>query len=74
LSSAASTSRGVMRINLETFRSDFVALPKQPTQIGRVGNKIFVSQEASDGRLTFFDVVTNEVRTVSGYELNAVID
>lgn len=74
LSSAASTSRGVMRINLETFRSDFVALPKQPNQIGRVGNKIFVSQEASDGRLTFFDVVTNEVRTVSGYELNAVID
>jgi hypothetical protein len=74
LNSAASTSRGVMRINLDTFRSDFVALPKQPNQIGRVGNKIFVSQEASDGRLTFFDVVTNEVRTVSGYELNAVID
>ncbi len=74
LSSTASASRGVMRINLDTFRSDFVSLPKQPNQIGRVGNKIFVSQEASDGRLTFFDVVTNEVRTVSGYELNAVID
>lgn len=74
LTSTNSTSRGVMRINLDTFRSDFVSLPKQPNQIGRVGNKIFVSQEASDGRLTFFDVVTNEVRTVSGYELNAVID
>lgn len=67
-------SRGVMRINLDTFRSDFVALPKEPNQIGRVGDKIFVSQEAHDGRLTFFDVNTNEQRTVSGYELNAVID
>ena len=67
-------TRGVMKINLDTFRSDFVALPKQPNQLGRVGNKVFVSQEAADGRLTFFDLETNEQRTVSGYELNAVID
>lgn len=72
--SASALAQGVMRINLDTFRSDFVSLPKQPNQLGRVGNKIFVSQEASDGRLTFFDVDTHEQRTVSGYELNAVID
>lgn len=69
-----SASQGLMRINLDTFRSDFVSLPKEPNQIGRVGDKIFVSQVSDDGRLTFFDVETNEQRTVSGYELNAVID
>ena len=74
LTSSIDGQRGVMRINMDTFRSDFVPLPKQPTQIGRVGEQVFVSQESEDGRITFFNVETNEQRTVSGYELNAIID
>ena len=65
---------GVMRIDLRTFRSDFVKLPKEPSRLGRVTDQIFVSQTSTEGRITFFDINTNEQRTVSGYELNATID
>jgi hypothetical protein len=39
-----------------------------------VAGKIFISQEATDGRITFIDVDSGEQQTVSGYELNAGID
>jgi len=74
LASSVDSRRGVMRLDLDTFRSDFVALPAQPNRLGRVGDKIFVSQESDDGRITFFDIETNAQRTISGYELNAGIN
>lgn len=74
LASSSDSRRGVMRLDLETFRSDFVALPAQPNRLGRVGDKVFVSQESEDGRITFFDIETNSQRTISGYELNAGIE
>lgn len=73
LASSNESRRGVMRLDLKTFRSDFVALPSQPNRLGRVGDKVFVSQESEDGRITFFDIETNAQRTISGYELNAGI-
>lgn len=74
LESGDANHQGVVRIDLGSFRSDFVRLPRKPVQIGQVAGKIFVQQEAPTGRITFFDIETQSQRTVSGYELNAGID
>ncbi len=74
LESGNVANQGVMRIDLKSFRSDFVRLPRKPVQMGQVAGKIFVHQEAPTGRITFFDIETQAQRTVSGYELNAGID
>jgi hypothetical protein len=66
--------RGVTRIDLSSYRTDFFKLARQPQQLGVVAGKVFVSQTSDDGRITFFDVNTGAQRTVSGYELNAGID
>ncbi len=66
--------QGLMHLNMATFRSDFVRLPRKPEQLGVVAGKVFVAQEDSAGRITFFDVDTQSQRTISGYELNAGID
>lgn len=66
--------RGITRIDLESYRTDFFSLARQPTQLGVVAGKVFVSQESDEGRITFIDVETSAQRTVSGYELNAGID
>jgi hypothetical protein len=65
--------RGLTRIDLSNYRTDFFKLARQPQQMGLVAGKVFVSQASSHGRITFFDVDTGEQRTVSGYELNAGI-
>jgi hypothetical protein len=67
-------TRGVTRIDLLSYRTNFETLPRRPKQIGRVAGKIFVSQESEVGRITFFDVDSGERQTVSGYELNAEIE
>lgn len=66
--------QGLKRINLNSFATDFAWLPRRPTQLGAVGDQIFVSQMEATGRITFFDVDTQQQRTVSGYELNAGIE
>ncbi len=66
--------QGVKRIDLETHATVFSSLARTPTQLGAVADQIFVSQKQETGRITFFDVVTNAQRTVSGYELNAGIE
>lgn len=65
---------GLLRVDLQTFRTDFVQLPRKPIEMGVVAGRVFVSQESDVGRLTFFDVDTQAQRTISGYELNAGID
>ena len=65
---------GILRIDLETFRTDPLPVPRKPEQMGLVAGKIFVAQQAAEGRITFFDVETMTQRTISGYELNAEID
>ncbi len=74
LESSNAAHQGLTRIDLKSFRSDFVRLPRKPVQMGQVAGKIFVHQEAPAGRITFFDIETQAQRTVSGYELNAGID
>ncbi len=65
--------QGLKRINLTSFGTDFSWIPRRPTQLGAVGDQVFVSQMEATGRITFFDVDTQSQRTVSGYELNAGI-
>lgn len=66
--------QGVLRVDLSSYRSDFVPVARAPRQIGLVAGKVFVSQESDEGRITFVDVDSLTQRTVSGYELNAGID
>lgn len=65
---------GVLRLDMQSARTDFLQLPRQPLQLGVVAGKIFVAQDAPQGRITFVDVSSGERRTVSGYELNAGIE
>ena len=74
LRSPQAARQGVMRVDLGSYRTDFVALPRPPLQLGVVAGKVFVSQDAAQGRITFLDIETNAQRTISGYELNARID
>lgn len=74
LESSTPSARGVLRVDLASYRLDQISTPRAPTQIGVVADKVFVSQVAQEGRITFFDIDTNAQRTVSGYELNAGID
>lgn len=66
--------QGVMRLNMSTARADFFKTSRSPAQLGLVADKIFVVQDADQGRITFMDVNSGQQRTVSGYELNARID
>ncbi len=73
LTSSNPNFQGVKRVDLLTHRTDFVRLPRPPTGLGQVGDRVFVNQDQSTGRITFFEIRTNEQRTVSGFELNAGI-
>ena len=66
--------RGITRIDLQSYRTDFFKLARQPQQLGVVAGKVFISQASDEGRITFIDVESSSQRTVSGYELNAGID
>lgn len=72
--SANPAYQGVLRLSLESFRTDFTQLAKEPTQIGLVAGKVFVNQRSDVGRITFIDLDGGAQRTISGYELNARID
>ena len=67
-------AQGLMRVNLATHATSFYSLPRLPTRLGAVAGKVFVSQKQDSGRITFFDIVTSNQHTVSGYELNAGIE
>jgi len=51
-------------------------LSSVPTGVGLIpgGERIYVSQEHPDGRITFIDAVSDEPITVTGFELNGQID
>lgn len=74
LESEDARKEGVVRIDLSSYRTDFVNLARKPQQIGRVADKIFINQRSDEGRITFIDIDTGAKRTISGYELNAGID
>ncbi|HTJ42717.1 MAG TPA: beta-propeller fold lactonase family protein [Kofleriaceae bacterium] len=69
----------VQEIELDTGVVRSIPLNSPPSAIGVLpganDGKVFVNQRHPLGRVTFVDVVTNEVRTVTGFDLNSrVVD
>jgi DNA-binding beta-propeller fold protein YncE len=67
----------VQRIELGGFAVDKISIGSLPTGIGIVNkaNLVFVSQDQTDGRMTFIDWTNTNlrIRSVAGYELNSSI-
>jgi DNA-binding beta-propeller fold protein YncE len=67
----------VQTIELDTGVVRTTSLGSTPSALGVVpdSGKVFVSQDHPLGRVTFLDVVSGEVRTLTGFDLNSrVID
>lgn len=65
----------IHRVRLADYIVETVRLASAPTALGPVpqSEKLFVSQEHPDGRVTFIDWNTLEPDTVTGFELNSQI-
>lgn len=68
-------TREVQRIKLANFGVDTIPLGSPPVSVGAVpgSGKVFVGQEHPDGRLTFIDWMSLDVKSVTGFELNSKI-
>jgi hypothetical protein len=68
--------REVVRLNTQTFRVDTVRFDREPQSIGYMENvdSLFVSQDHELGRIAFISSETLEVREVTGFELNGLIE
>ena len=76
---AADPARGVQTlewIDLTTFRTRHIEFDRLPEHVGVVpgAGVIFVSQLHDLGRIAFIDVASGEIREVTGFELNGLID
>ncbi len=67
--------RCVARLNLENFIVDTTTVGSHPVEIGAVmgTDKIYISQEHNLGRISFIDVDTHQMHTVTGFQLNSQI-
>lgn len=65
----------VQQIELDSGVVRTIPLGSPPAAIGTLpdSNKVFVSQRHPLGRVSFIDVVTGQVRTVTGFDLNSQI-
>lgn len=65
----------VQRLDMDSLQVSSVQLGSIPISMGVVpaANRVFVSQQYDDGRLTFIDWTSLETTTVTGYELNSKI-
>jgi len=65
----------VQRAQLDGFAVDSIGIGSQPTGIGFVSKarQVFISQAQVDGRMTFIDWVSLQIKSVAGYELNSSI-
>jgi hypothetical protein len=65
----------VQQIELDSGVVRTIPLGSPPAAIGLLpdSNKIFVSQRHPLGRVSFIDVPTGQVRTVTGFDLNSQI-
>ena len=63
-------------INYETFVPSEINLPSIPVHLGTLPdtNTAFVSQEHDLGRLSFFNTDEDELKTITGFELNSAIE
>ncbi len=66
----------VQQIELDSGVVRTIELGSPPDAIGVLpdSNKIFISQRHNLGRVSFIDVETNQVRTLTGFDLNSQID
>lgn len=67
--------REVARLDLGSFIVDSLTVGSHPVEIGAVGgtDKIYVSQEHNLGRISFIDVPTHQLHTVTGFQLNSQV-
>jgi hypothetical protein len=63
-------------LNYQTFVPTEVPLPSVPVHLGTLPdtNIAFVSQEHDLGRISFFDVDEDALKTITGFELNSAIE
>ncbi len=63
-------------LHYDTLIHDQLGLPSEPVYLGVLPetNTAYVSQEHDLGRISFFDADTEEIRTITGFELNAEIE
>jgi DNA-binding beta-propeller fold protein YncE len=70
--------RQVEIVHLDSFRTQTVRLGSLPEHVGTIPNegtpKVYISQEHRVGRMTFIDETSGQVRTVTGFELNSLIE
>jgi hypothetical protein len=66
---------GVYRVRMANLQVDYVKLASAPLATGIVGaaNKGYVAQLHPEGRITFVDFASGEVRTLTGFELGAKV-
>ncbi|MBM4388665.1 MAG: hypothetical protein FJ088_13060, partial [Deltaproteobacteria bacterium] len=69
-------SHKVLEINTVSFMVKSFILGSEPEHIRSVpaSNTVAVSQKHPSGRITFIDVTTGNMKTITGFELNGLID
>ena len=67
--------REIAELNLESFIVGSRSVGSHPTEIGTVvgTDRIYVSQDHALGRISFIDVATGQLRTVTGFQLNSQV-
>ncbi len=67
--------RQIAVLNLANFVVGALVVGSEPTEIGPVvgTDRIYVSQEHHLGRISFIDIATNQLRTVTGFQLNSQV-
>ena len=63
-------------LDYRNFVPDEIILPSNPVHLGSLPdtNTVFISQEHSLGRISFFDSDEQNLQTITGFELNAAIE
>jgi hypothetical protein len=63
-------------IDYQSFVPAEVRLPSVPVHLGNLPetNTVFVSQEHELGRLSFYSTDDEQLRTITGFELNSAIE
>jgi hypothetical protein len=63
-------------LDYATFVPDEIQLPSIPLHLGALPdtNTIFISQEHDLGRISFFTPEEDSLQTITGFELNAVVE
>lgn len=67
--------RHIAVVDLASYIVDLVTVGSHPLEVGNVPGtgRVYVSQDHHLGRISFIDVVSGEVRTVTGFQLNSGI-